>query len=52
MAEQVAKPEIIYPSKQKLETELGRNSNYVDGIADLFRKYKLLGWEPAYALLK
>jgi uncharacterized protein (DUF885 family) len=50
--EQMAKPGIIFPSKTKLETDLGRNSNYVEGIADLFKKYKLTGWEPAYATLK
>ena len=50
--EQIAKPGVIYPSKEELDTELGRNSNYVDGIAALFRKYKLTGWEPAYAKLK
>jgi uncharacterized protein (DUF885 family) len=50
--EQIAKPGVIYPSKQELETELGRNSNYIDGIADLFKKYKLTGWEPAYEKLK
>jgi len=51
-AEQMAKPGVIYPSKQKIETDLGRDSNYVDGIAELFRKYKLQGWEPTYALLR
>ena len=51
-SEQIAKPGVIYPSKGELDTELGRNSNYVDGIAALFRKYKLTGWEPAYAKLK
>jgi uncharacterized protein (DUF885 family) len=50
--EQIAKPGVIYPSKDEVETELGRNSNYVDGIADLFKKYKLTGWEPAYGRLK
>jgi uncharacterized protein (DUF885 family) len=50
--EQIAKPGVIYPSKGELETELGRNSNYVDGIAALFRKYELTGWESAYAKLK
>jgi uncharacterized protein (DUF885 family) len=50
--EQIAKPGVIYPSKGELETELGRNSNYVVGIADLFKKYHLVGWEPAYATLK
>jgi Bacterial protein of unknown function (DUF885) len=50
--DQMAKPGVIFPSKVKIETDLGRNSNYVDGIAELFRKYKLEGWEPAYAQLK
>jgi hypothetical protein len=50
--EQIAKPGVIYPSKDEVETELGRNSNYVEGIADLFKKYELTGWEPAYARLK
>lgn len=49
---QIAKPGIIYPSKGQVETELGRNSNYVAGIGTLFAKYKLSGWEPAYAELK
>ena len=50
--EQMAKPGVIYPSKDRIETELGRNSNYIDGIASLFKKYHLSGWEPAYAKLK
>lgn len=50
--EQIAKPGVLYPSKGELETELGRNSSYVTGIADLLKKYKLTGWEPAYAKLK
>jgi uncharacterized protein (DUF885 family) len=50
--EQTAKSGVIFPSKDEVETELGRNSNYVDGIADLFKKYKLIGWEASYARLK
>ena len=50
--DQIAKPGVIYPSRGELETELGRNSSYVSGIADLFKKYKLTGWESAYAKLK
>jgi uncharacterized protein (DUF885 family) len=50
--EQIAKPGVIYPAKTEVETELGRNPNYVDGIAKLFTKYGLKGWEPAYAKLK
>ncbi|MBB5059192.1 uncharacterized protein (DUF885 family) [Granulicella aggregans] len=50
--EQMAKPGVLYPSKGEIETEMGRDSNYVDGIADLFKKYKLTGWEEPYAKLK
>jgi uncharacterized protein (DUF885 family) len=50
--EQIAKPAVIYPAKMEVETELGRNSNYVEGIPSLFTKYGLKGWEPAYAKLK
>jgi Bacterial protein of unknown function (DUF885) len=50
--EQVAKPGVTYPSKGEIETELGRDANYVDGIGTLFGKYQLSGWEPAYAKLK
>ena len=49
--EQMAKPGVFYPSKEEVETELGRNSNYVEGIAILFKKYNLTGWEPAYEKL-
>jgi len=50
--EQIAKPGVIYPSRVELETELGRNSNYVEGIGALFGKYGLKGWESSYAKLK
>lgn len=50
--EQMAKPGVIYPWRNEIETELGRDSNYVEGIAALFQKYKLQGWEEPYAKLK
>jgi uncharacterized protein (DUF885 family) len=50
--EQIAKPNVIFPSKEEIETDLGRNSNYVEEIATLFKKYNLSGWEPAYEKLK
>jgi uncharacterized protein (DUF885 family) len=50
--EQIAKPGVINPSKDEVETELGRNSNYVDGIAALFKKYNLSDWNTPYAKLK
>jgi hypothetical protein len=50
--EQVAKPGVTYPPKVEIETELGRNSNYLEGMATLCVKYKLTGWEEPYAKLK
>ena len=50
--DQLAKPGVVYPSRGELETELGRNSSYVTGIADLLKKYQLSGWEQAYAKLQ
>jgi uncharacterized protein (DUF885 family) len=50
--QQIAKPGVIYPSKEQIETDLGRNSNYVDEIPTLFKKYNLTGWESAYERLK
>jgi hypothetical protein len=52
VAEQIAKPNMIYPSRQSMEVDLGRNPAIVEGIAELFRKYKMTGWEDAYAVMK
>ena len=50
--EQMAKPDMIFPWRKEIETELARDSNYVDGIAGLFEKYKLKDWQEPYAKLK
>jgi uncharacterized protein (DUF885 family) len=50
--EQIAKPGVVYPSRGEIETELGRNSNYVEGIGALFTKYGLKDWEGSYGRLK
>src|SRR5580698_4908258 len=50
--EQAAKPEVVYPAKIEIETELARDSNYLDGIAALCKKYQLTGWEEPYAKMK
>jgi uncharacterized protein (DUF885 family) len=50
--QQMAKPGVIYPSKGEIETELGRNAAYVDGMAALFRKYGLKDWETPYGKLR
>jgi uncharacterized protein (DUF885 family) len=49
---QIAKPNMIYPSKAQIETALSRNALYVDGIASLFKQYNVQGWEEPYAKLK
>ena len=52
VTEQMAKPGVFYPSKVQIETELARNSNYLEGIAALCREYKLTGWEEPFGKLK
>jgi uncharacterized protein (DUF885 family) len=50
--EQMAKPGVLYPAKVEIETEMSRNSNYLDGIEALLGKYKLTGWEEPFAKLR
>jgi len=50
--QQIKKPGVIFPSKNQVETELGRNASYLDGIAKLFEKFQLTGWQPAYTKLR
>jgi uncharacterized protein (DUF885 family) len=52
VSEQMAKPGVIYPARVEIETEMARNSNYLNGIAALMQKYKLTGWEEPFARLK
>jgi uncharacterized protein (DUF885 family) len=52
VTEQMAKPGVFYPAKVEIETELSRNSNYLEGIAALCKEYKLAGWEEPYDKLK
>ena len=48
----MAKPGVVYPARTEIETELSRNSNYLEGIAALLQKYKLTGWQEPYEKLK
>lgn len=50
--EQMAKPGVIYPARTEIETDLGRNSNFLEEIPKLFEKYQLTGWQDAFAALK
>lgn len=50
--EQIAKPGMIYPSKQATEVSLSRNASMLAGIEGLFKKYKVTGYETAYTAIK
>jgi hypothetical protein len=50
--EQMAKPGVVYPGKTEIETEMARNSNYLEGISTLMQKYKLTGWQEPFNQLK
>jgi uncharacterized protein (DUF885 family) len=49
--EQMAKADATYPPRNELETEMGRNSHYLEGIKALLEKYKLSDWQDAHAKL-
>jgi hypothetical protein len=50
--DQIAKPNMIFPAKLEIDTELSRNQNYLDGIPALFKQYGQTGWEDSFAKLK
>ena len=50
--EQMAKPGVVYPARVEIETELSRNSNYLEGMATLFEKNKLTAWQEPFNTLK
>jgi hypothetical protein len=52
VTEQMAKPGVIYPARVEIETEMSRNSNYIDGIAALMQKYSLTDWQEPFGKLK
>jgi uncharacterized protein (DUF885 family) len=50
--EQMAKPGVTYPTRNEIETELGRNSNYIEGLETLCKKNNLAGWQEPLDKLK
>ena len=50
--EQMAKPNMTYPARNQIETELGRNSHYMEDVARLCQKYELKGWQEPLEILK
>lgn len=52
-AAQIAKgPDMIYPSKEKIEIELSRDSTVMAGFPELCKRYKLTGWKHPFAVLR
>ncbi len=52
MIEQAAKPNVVYPSRQEIETQLARNPAILKGIGELFEKNRLNNWQNTYVLLQ
>ena len=50
--EQAAKPGLLGPPKEELEKDLSNTSAYLTGIGLLLEKYKMAGYQEAYAKLK
>ncbi|HEY2349064.1 MAG TPA: DUF885 domain-containing protein [Puia sp.] len=49
---QMKKVDMIFPARQKMEVILSHNGSIVEGIQQLFIKYKITGWEEPYAVIK
>ena len=45
-------PDLLGPVKDQVEKDLANSATYVEGIAKLFEKYKLAGYQKPYARLK
>jgi hypothetical protein len=50
--ERLANPALLGPARAQLEKNLGNSAFYVDGVAKLFAKYGIAGWEEAHARLE
>jgi hypothetical protein len=49
---QIARGDMIFPSKQKIEVQLSRNTTVMNGIPELCKKFRLTGWEKPFAVLR
>jgi hypothetical protein len=50
--ERLKKPGLMGPFKGEMEKNFGNEAAYIDGIGQLFQKYKIAGYEEPYARLK
>ncbi|HEX7184949.1 MAG TPA: DUF885 domain-containing protein [Thermoanaerobaculia bacterium] len=45
-------PGLVGPFKGEIERDLQTNKSYIDGLAELFKKYQIAGYEESYGKLK
>jgi uncharacterized protein (DUF885 family) len=50
--ERMTRPGVMWPIKAELEKGLSNESFYIEGIGQLFEKFKIAGYEGPYAKLK
>lgn len=50
--ERLGKPGLLGPVRAQVERAMATEPSYIDGIADLFKKYEVAGYEEAYGKLK
>jgi Bacterial protein of unknown function (DUF885) len=50
--EKLNKPGLLGPSKDEVEKDLSQTNTFVTGIGLMLEKYKIQGYQPAYAKLK
>lgn len=50
--ERLAEPGLLGPPRSEVEKDLQTSGFFLDGLGQLFAKYKLEGWEQAHAKLK
>ena len=50
--ERTGRPGVLYPFKGKVEKDLANSDQFMPGIEQLFKKFKIQGYEQPYAKLK
>jgi uncharacterized protein (DUF885 family) len=52
MIEQMAKPDVEYPSSNQMEAQMAQDTHFIDDMHKLFLIYKLTGWEQPFDKLQ
>jgi len=51
VGEQMAKPDVVYPTRTQIMTEVGRNATYIEAISELLTRQGLKDWQEPMAHL-